>query len=1383
MSFLMGGGGKKTKPQYTGLQLQTASSVQALSIVWGGNRVGPNLFWYGDFKAHKKKQKAGKGMGGSATTYTYSASVQLGLCEGPISGVGRVFKNEEKFANPAALGMTTFLGTYPQSPWGYLTTAHPSEALNYAGVAYVAVANYDLGQNASLPNHSFEVFGREYDTAPLGHDADCADVIYDFLTNPNCGVLYPVANIDVDQLFSTVDAPTTGDSSYQTYCTAMGFGLSPVLSDPTPAGDTLAKWARLTNSEVIWDGSKLRIIPYCRDTITGNGVTYIPPQLTPQFYATDEDFLTELLGTVTDQADCPNVLSVKINNRNNEYNPLPVEWRDQALIDQFGERKANSIDAPEITDPDIAMTMVTLMGQRGAYVRNEYSFKLGAEFVELAPMDILVTTNAAGSQFTLQITSVEENEDGEFEITAEEISETVAAAGAGAPQPSTPTIINTGVVASPVNPPIILEPAANLTGGVAQIWAAVSGGDGTDFDPYWGGAIVYVSVDDITYQAIGTIDSAARQGKLTSTLAAPAGPYPQAVDFDVDLSMSGGELQGVTTQEAEDGATLSYVGGEILSYTGATLLSQYNYELDDLYRALYGSTGGAHSIGDDFARLDENIFKYNLPAEYIGIPLYFKFQSFNIWNQGYQDLSVCVAYPYTPDGNGFAVAPPSSVGLTFSVNAQADGTNVIRGTITIGASAGPLLSRYDVEFSPDDGVTWVSAPSVPAGGTKSVFEPAIPLTDYKARAKAVSSAVEGIPSNWVTTGTVNSGNLSTVAPGPVSTVAATGGALSVLVTWNPPVTGGAPSGYKIYAVNNHTDPFGSAVLVGTVTGAATLQFTHVGLTADSPWRYWVTAFNFAGESSEDGPADATTTSAGGGGALEIQEAGVTKLAAATVLNFVSGATVVDGGSGEAEISIAGGGGGGGLPQQTMLVQQQVAAGAAPGSSAAFTGAYSARNLNTVVQNSITGASLGSSQVTLPKGTYTFMGYATGYLCNSHKAQLYDTTNGAVLGVGTAAYSRSTSSTDGTSVSIVRGTFTLTAPAVVELRWRTETSSANGQGIGPNFGDVNVSSELFLIREGSSGGEVNGGWEVINSWDGSIDPAVSELVTPNLDAYDDILMVFIGVTMSGSQWRAAQFSTDDGATWYNSGQYIRLNNTGTNSSVDNYIFCHTKAASGSRACHLYFPNIGTVGAKKMMASSRDGYNYVFTPTAPVNRVKAVATAGTFTGGTIVIYGRKKPTKAAPSWTTVASWDFSVDGAVATVESSNLLGYSEVMVEIADVSASASGQRCVQVSLDGGATWENGSNTYEEFGATGVIATNNTFYPMTTANAGARSIVMSIQDIGSNKSPKMANLINRGVAAAFIGSPNPITNVRVLNNTSSTGVPSGTLTGGKVRILAR
>lgn len=920
MSFFFGPKGGKVKPQYTGLQLQTSSSTQAITLVWGGNRVGPNLVWYDDFKSHKKKQKAGKG-GGSQTTYTYSASVILGLCEGPIIGVGKTFKDSEKIASYSSLGMSLFTGTYPQSPWGYLTSAHPDAALAYSGLAYLAVANYDLGQSASLPNHSFEVFGPEYDTAPLGHDADCADVIYDFLTNFNYGVLFPVANIDVDQLFSTVDAPTTGDSSYQTYCTAMGFGLSPALADPTRAGDILSRWARLTNSEVVWDGHKLRIIPYARETVSGNGVTYLPPQLSaPAYSLTDEDLLSEFLGSRVDPADCPNILSLEINNRFNEYNKFPVEWRDQSLIDQFGERKANAIDATEVTDPDMAMTMVTLIGQRGAYIRNIYDFSLGQEYVELEPMDTLLVLNAAGSQVLVQISTVEEQEDNSFKITAEEISATVGSSGTGAVQPATPTIINTGVLASPVNPPIIFEPSADLTGGVAQVWAAVSGGDGTDVDPYWGGAVVYISTDDITYQAVGVIDSSARQGKLTSTLAAPTGSYPEAVTFDVDLSMSGGELQGVTAQEAEDEATLAYVGGELISYTGATLTTVYNYELDDLWRALHGSTGGSHAIGEDFARLDENVFRYNLPAEYVGVPLYFKFQSFNIWNQGYQDLSSCVAYPYTPDGNGFAVAPPSSVNLAFSVTAQADGANIIRGTITVGASAGPLLSHYDVEYSPDNGVTWVSGPSIPAGGTQAIFEPAIPLTDYKARAKAVSTAVEGIPSAWVTTGTVNSGNLSTVAPGPVSTVAAIGGALSVLVTWNPPVTGGAPSGYKIYAVNNHTDPFGSAVLVGTVTGAATLQFTHVGLTADSPWRYWVTAFNFAGESSEDGPADATTTSAGGGGALEIQEAGVTKLAAATILNFLSGATIVDGGSGEAEISISGGGGGGGSDSGWVLLQ-------------------------------------------------------------------------------------------------------------------------------------------------------------------------------------------------------------------------------------------------------------------------------------------------------------------------------------------------------------------------------------------------------------------------------------------------------------------------------
>lgn len=903
MSFFFGKG-TKVKPSYTGLQLQTASSTAPITLLWGGNRISMNLFWYDDFKAHKKKQKAGKGMGGSSTYYTYSASIQGGLCEGPIAGVGRVFKDDEK-TTLAKLGMSLFLGTYPQAPWGYLTSAHPTKALNYEGVAYVAIANYDLGTSASLGNHTFEVFGREYNTAPNGHDCDCAILVKDFLTNPQYGAGFGLSRLDQDQLFSTAAAPTTGDSSYQTYCTAMGFGLSPMLSDAQEAGTILAQWALLTNTAIVWNGYKLKMVPYVRETVTGNGVTYIPPQLSePAYTITDQDLMADPEIERVDQSDCPNVVTLNINNRFNEYNELPVPYKDQTLIDQFGERKGNDIDAPEVTDPDMAAEMVSLICARGAYIRNNYTIKLGQEYVLLEPMDTLVLVNANGFQVLLQITNIEEDDDFVFTLECEEIANNISSTGGFTnPETSTPTIIDSGVVASPVNPPIIFEPAANLTNGIAQIWCAVSGGDGTNADPNWGGCEVYVSLDNITYQAIGIIDSPARQGKLTAAMTSSA-----LAMATVDMSMSGGELTGVTALEQAQGATLSIVENELITYQGANLIGTNLYNLTLTNRGLYSTGATAHPIGSRFARLDENIFKYDLPANYIGQVLYLKFQSFNIWNQGYEDMEDVVAYVYTPNGKGFQVAPPTSTTLTFNSTVQSDGTTVLQGAVVVGASTGPYLDHYDVQVTTDAGVTWTDISAINASGSRTTFQPAKASTDYKARARAVSSAVGGIPSNWVESAVVNSGALGGTTPNAPTSITGTGGVLSNKINWVAPSSGSTPTKYNIYGKLGASGVFADTVLVGSV-GYGVTTFTHVGLNAEETWRYFVKSANGAGESTSAlGPLDLTTSDAGGGsGSVAVQEDGSPVVSVATALNFTgSGVSVTEDPTGVAKIEIDGG---------------------------------------------------------------------------------------------------------------------------------------------------------------------------------------------------------------------------------------------------------------------------------------------------------------------------------------------------------------------------------------------------------------------------------------------------------------------------------------------
>ena len=196
-----------------------------------------------------------------------------------------------------------------------------------------------------------------------------------------------------------------------------------------------------------------------------------------------------------------------------------------------------------------------------------------------------------------------------------------------------------------------VEPPTSLTGGVSQIWLGASG-IGAGFNGQWGGAVVYLSVDGITYSQVLTLGAPLRQGFLTSSLPAAAGW--DAVDtLAVNLAESGGTLSGTSQATAQQGGTLSLVDNEFLGYEVATLTTVSNYNLTGLARGLGGSSPASHSSGAPFARLDGAVGRYDLPANLAGKMLFFKFQSFNTLGGGLQDLSTCTVYTYA------TTAPPS----------------------------------------------------------------------------------------------------------------------------------------------------------------------------------------------------------------------------------------------------------------------------------------------------------------------------------------------------------------------------------------------------------------------------------------------------------------------------------------------------------------------------------------------------------------------------------------------------------------------------------------------------------------------------------------------------------------------------------------------------
>jgi hypothetical protein len=702
-----GASSQTTTPDYTGLQIQTAVNTLPVPLVWGVSRLAPNVIWYNNFQT-LQSGGGGKGSGGKgglfsgssssgAVSYTYTAAVIMALCEGPIAGINQIWKNQSVYTL-SGLGLSLYTGTTPQSAWGYVTTAYPAQALGYQGTAYVCASNYSLGDTATLDNHNFEVQGILYgsgygqleynaqDAAGSGSgygfvDADPAQVVSDFLTNAQYGAGFPQASIDATALFSAAGG---NDASYQTYCRAVGLALSPALTDQEQASSILGRWLQLTNTAAVWSGGLLRFIPYGDGSVTGNGITFVP-DVTPIYNLGDEDFKIEngedpLQVSRSDPYEAYNVWRLEIAERDNAYNLTSVESRDQNAIELYGMRIAPTVTAHDICDQNVALISGQLMLQRALYIRNTYTFRLSWEYCLLDPMDLVTVTDPllGLANAPIRIIEIEEDENGFLSVTAEEFPLGAATATLYATQPVTNNPIDRNIAVAPVNAPVIFEPPAALAGTAPQIWIAASGGSGGVADPNWGGCNVWISADGSSYSQIGTIVGPSRQGVLTAALPAYGAPNPDTGDtLAVNLAASGGVLQSATSLDAQLANTLCLVGSELVSYASAALTSASHYALTYLYRGLYGTTITSHPAGAPFARLDNAVFTYDLPAQYVGAELYIKLQSFNVFGGGLENLSSCMVYTYKPVGTGFfgPVSQALALGLGLDYGLASVGIN------------------------------------------------------------------------------------------------------------------------------------------------------------------------------------------------------------------------------------------------------------------------------------------------------------------------------------------------------------------------------------------------------------------------------------------------------------------------------------------------------------------------------------------------------------------------------------------------------------------------------------------------------------------------------------------------------------------------------------
>lgn len=438
-------------PNLNQLQYNTSVAGTVVPLVYGTVRQGINLLAFGNYMGPgggKKGKGVGplpisgtdistaKGGGGGSSSKkgtgkksgNYSIDVDFGVCQGPvdIGPFNFAFAGGDA-AYFMSIGLNLYTGEDGQAPDPTFDSL--GDVIGYSGLCHVTGTPLNLGQSPVLPNIQFEVSGFFAGTAWSGSpDARPDLVIADFLTNARYGCGFPAAYLDDD---------ITAD--FGDYCQAAGLVISISLNGQTEAQESLGAVCKLLNTAICWSDSVLKFIPYGDVALNANGISWAP-DLTPVYSLTDDHFLPwephiaddgtpqenkedPIVITRSSPADAVNYMTIEYLDRSNFYNATTYAVFDQGSIDQYGTRTGENLQGHMFCTAQAAQTSAQILMQRLQYIRNSFKFIVGWQFALLELMDIvLLTENISGLvEFPVRITSIEENDNGDLTIEAEEI--------------------------------------------------------------------------------------------------------------------------------------------------------------------------------------------------------------------------------------------------------------------------------------------------------------------------------------------------------------------------------------------------------------------------------------------------------------------------------------------------------------------------------------------------------------------------------------------------------------------------------------------------------------------------------------------------------------------------------------------------------------------------------------------------------------------------------------------------------------------------------------------------------------------------------------------------------------------------------------------------
>ena len=145
-------------PRLESFQLQTSRDGAPMPRIFGRVRLSGQVIWASHIRETSTETPVGgKGGGPTQTDFAYSISFAIGLCEGEIAGVDRIWANGAPLET-AGVDMRVYRGTETQMPDPIIAATEGGNAPAFRGTAYLVFEDFPLAAYGNrLPQLSVEI--------------------------------------------------------------------------------------------------------------------------------------------------------------------------------------------------------------------------------------------------------------------------------------------------------------------------------------------------------------------------------------------------------------------------------------------------------------------------------------------------------------------------------------------------------------------------------------------------------------------------------------------------------------------------------------------------------------------------------------------------------------------------------------------------------------------------------------------------------------------------------------------------------------------------------------------------------------------------------------------------------------------------------------------------------------------------------------------------------------------------------------------------------------------------------------------------------------------------------------------------------------------------